>query len=175
AGDQLSNDAVVAIVAFILVNLSPSNGKIREKCSGLALDIVRKMSAAIRFVDFFPKNGRLAVGTSSGAICLYDVKTATEWAVLEGHTSTVSLISYAPDGKLFASYSASTRDFRVWDLEPGLLGFFGAAQPRCLHHKISPFPDRLFDPLTSSIRWEKAQGVVLLQVAAGCDPFPVQI
>lgn len=48
-------------------------------------------------VAFHQANQRLAVGTAEGMIILFDLRTATKWRILEGHTGAVSAVAFAPE------------------------------------------------------------------------------
>ena len=57
-----------------------------------------------RVVAFSPDSTRLAVASAIG-IWLYDVATATEVALLEGHTGGVTSVAFSSDGTMLASGS----------------------------------------------------------------------
>src|ERR1700730_12079858 len=83
-------------------------------------------SSAIRTLAVLP-DGRLAsapgwhrhrvYGVADGTIRLWDLKTGTETARLEGHTNGVNALSVVPDGRLASA--SDDRTIRLWDPENG--------------------------------------------------------
>ena len=64
---------------------------------------------------FSPDGSQLAVACSIG-IWLYNVRTGTEEAFLNGHTELVNSVAYSPDGKILASCS-NDWTIRIWDVD----------------------------------------------------------
>lgn len=72
---------------------------------------------------------RLAVGTSDGAIIMYDLKTATRLYVLESHKKVVSACSFSPDGRRLLSLSLDENVVLVWKVGSSFTSFFHPGAP----------------------------------------------
>jgi len=62
------------------------------------------------------------VGTPSGPIAIYDVRTSHKWKILEGHQKNVSCVEFDSKGNMLASYSKLDLTLRLWKV--GNAGFF---------------------------------------------------
>jgi len=65
-------------------------------------------------IDFHHDTQRLAVGTTSGAIAIYDVRTSGRLKILEGHTQPVLALEFDKKGHSLASYSGEDLTLRIW-------------------------------------------------------------
>jgi WD40 repeat protein len=74
-------------------------------------------------VAFAPDGKTLAVGSQSGRIHLFDFATGKPTGTLDGHTSEVVAIVYAPDGKTIVStahlWDGKDLPVRAWDAPTG--------------------------------------------------------
>lgn len=73
-------------------------------------------------IAFHHETQRLAVGTPSGPIAIYDVRTSAKWKILEGHQKNVVCVEFDQKGNLLASYSSADLTLRLWKV--GNTGFF---------------------------------------------------
>lgn len=73
-------------------------------------------------IAFHHETQRLAVGTPSGPIAIYDVRTSAKWKILEGHQKNVVCVEFDTKGNLLASYSSADLTLRLWKV--GNTGFF---------------------------------------------------
>lgn len=80
-------------------------------------------------VDFHGPTQRLAVGTSEGAVVMYDLKTATRLYVLEGHARRTTAVSFAPDGRRLVTLSLEDAAVAVWKVGAGFASFFNPGAP----------------------------------------------
>ena len=76
------------------------------------------IGGADRAVAYSPDGTRLAVAAVSG-IWFYDAHTGSEVALLTGHTSPMSSVSFSADGTTLASDS-DDNTVRLWDVETPL-------------------------------------------------------
>jgi WD40 repeat protein len=83
---------------------------------------------------------RLAVGSSDGAIVMYDLKTATRLYVLEQHKRSVVACGFSPDGRRLVSLSLEEGLMLVWKVGSSFTSFFNpGAPPRQGHRGSQPF------------------------------------
>ena len=83
---------------------------------------------------------RLAVGTSEGAIIMFDLKTATRLYVLEGHKQRLAACSFSPDGRRLVTVSLDENVVLVWKVGSSFSSFFNpGAPPRQGHGNGGPF------------------------------------
>ena len=75
-------------------------------------------------IDFHRGTQRLAVGTSEGAMIMYDLKTATRLYVLESHSKAVSACGFSPDGRRLVSVSVADSTVSIWKVGASVLGYF---------------------------------------------------
>lgn len=71
-------------------------------------------------VDFHSPSQRLAVGTAEGAFIMYDLKSATQLYVLEGHTHRPTACAFSPDGRRLVTVSLEEGVVRVWKVGASL-------------------------------------------------------
>ena len=64
------------------------------------------------------QNQRLAVGTYSGVIVIWDLKTSQQIYSLKGHNHWVRALAFTPDGTRLAS-GAEDRTVKLWDMASG--------------------------------------------------------
>lgn len=75
---------------------------------------------------FHQTTQRLAVGTVTGIVILYDLRTATKWRILQGHGGPISAVAFSAGGEFVASYSAADGTLRWWQAgSTSILGYFG--------------------------------------------------
>lgn len=77
-----------------------------------------RIPGAFQCVAFHPDGRRLAAGTSSGTIEIWDVATLERVDTIVGHQGSVFGVHYSPDGQRLVSGGNDTA-VRVWDVERG--------------------------------------------------------
>jgi WD40 repeat protein len=83
----------------------------------------------ITSVDFSPDRRTAALGHKTGRIQLVAVDTGSVLGIYEGHRDAVLSITFAPDGRRFASGSRD-KDIRLWDV-----AVTNRSQQVCTEHK----------------------------------------
>jgi WD40 repeat protein len=75
-------------------------------------------SAPVNSVAWSPYGDSLATGDDLGLICLWDARTRTPLATLQGHTDAISSVAWSPDGRLLVSASQD-QTVRLWEVSTG--------------------------------------------------------
>lgn len=110
---------------------------------------------------------RLAVGTSEGAIVMYDLKTAIRLYVLEGHKKRLAACSFSPDGRRLVSVSLEENVVLVWKVGTSFSSFFNpGAPPRQGHGGSEPYKTLPFNV--------GQEGVLLAIFAQSQNDIPLQ-
>ncbi|TMW62035.1 hypothetical protein Poli38472_009528 [Pythium oligandrum] len=127
-----------AVVDTIMCCLDPTKPERRKRCLELSTICLHNIVRRFPMVDFHKDTQRLALGTMEAVILIYDLRTATKWRVLDGHTSAVSALSFRTDGQILVSYAAREGSVRFWN--SGNAGIFGGMlkmQQSCIkEHKL---------------------------------------
>jgi len=117
--------------------LDPSRPAVRRGCLRACTKGLHEIVKRFPMASFHKETQRFAVGTVDAALTIYDLRTATKWRVLEGHSAAVVAASFGPTGSVLVSYSAEEGSgcgcLRSWDA--GNSGFFGGLlglEGRCL-------------------------------------------
>ncbi|CAG9332267.1 unnamed protein product [Blepharisma stoltei] len=107
------------IIEVIMRTLDPHSPIIRKNCLEKAGEALKNLVKKLPMVGFSQLTQRLAIGTLDKLIVVYDLKTANQWKVLEGHEGPVSAVEFDKTGKLLASYSSKDGSVRIWKMEKG--------------------------------------------------------
>ncbi|KAI9066035.1 WD40 repeat-like protein [Trametes sanguinea] len=128
------------LVEAIVKSLDPNSSASRDAVLDSATEILSHIVQTFPTVDFHMGSQRLAVGTSEGAVVMYDLKTATRLYVLEGHKKRTTACSFSPDGRRLVTLSLEESDVLVWKVGSSFTSFFmPGAPPRQGHSGSEPY------------------------------------
>ena len=102
--------------------LDPNTPEVRESLLPIVTVNFAELVRSYPNICFHGPTQRLAIGTLEGTVLVYDLRTATKIAVLEGHSKTVHCVSFSNDGKLIATYSIEENCLKFWQPYSGLIG-----------------------------------------------------
>ncbi|KAI0763531.1 WD40 repeat-like protein [Trametes elegans] len=128
------------LVEAIVKSLDPNSSASRDAVLDSATEILGHIVDTFPTVDFHMGSQRLAVGTSEGAVVMYDLKTATRLYVLEGHKKRTTACSFSPDGRRLVTVSLEESDVLVWKVGSSFTSLFmPGAPPRQGHAGSEPY------------------------------------
>ena len=134
------------LVEAIVKSLDPNASATRDAVLDSATEILSHVVQTFPTVDFHMPTQRLAVGTSEGAVVMYDLKTATRLYVLEGHKKRTTACSFSPDGRRLVTVSLEESDVLVWKVGSSFTSFFlPGAPPRQGHAGSEPYKTLSFN------------------------------
>jgi hypothetical protein len=111
------------VVEAVINTLDPSKPLLRKGCLNASTKALHELVRRFSIVAFHQKTQRFAVGTPQKFIIIYDLRTATKWRLLEGHSGSISALCFDDQGKYLSSYSAEELCVKIW--LTGSSGFFG--------------------------------------------------
>ncbi|KAI0354805.1 WD40 repeat-like protein [Trametes cingulata] len=128
------------LVEAIVKSLDPNSSASRDAVLDSATEILSHIVQTFPTVDFHMGSQRLAVGTSEGAVVMYDLKTATRLYVLEGHKKRTTACSFSPDGRRLVTVSLEESIVLVWKVGSSFTSLFmPGAPPRQGHGGSDPY------------------------------------
>jgi len=128
------------LVEAVVKSLDPNSNANRDAVLDTATEILGHVVQTFPTVDFHTDSQKLAVGTSEGAVIMYDLKTATRLYVLEGHKKRLTACSFSPDGRRLATASLEEGVVLVWKVGTSFVSFFTpGVPPRQGHAGSEPF------------------------------------
>ena len=128
------------LVEAVVKSLDPNSNASREAVLDSATEILGHIVETYPTVDFHGPTQRLAVGTSEGAVVMYDLKTATRLYVLEGHKRRTTACSFSPDGRRLMTLSLEESMVLIWKVGSSFTSFFmPGAPPRQGHSGSDPY------------------------------------
>ncbi|KAJ4498276.1 hypothetical protein C8R41DRAFT_877942 [Lentinula lateritia] len=134
------------LMEAVVKSLDPNSTADRDAVLDTATEILGYVVKTFPTVDFHMPSQRLAVGTSEGAMVMYDLKTAIRLYVLEGHKKSISACSFSPDGRRLVSLSLEESVVLVWKVGTSIVSFFNpGAPPRQGHSGTEPFKTLSFN------------------------------
>ncbi|KAJ7281956.1 hypothetical protein C8J57DRAFT_1298981 [Mycena rebaudengoi] len=134
------------LMEAVVKSLDPNSTSHREAVLDTATEIIGHVVKTFPTVDFHMTSQRLAVGTSEGAIVMYDLKTAIRLYVLEGHKKRITACTFSPDGRRLITLSLEESVVLVWKVGSSFSSFFNpGAPPRQGHGGSDPFKTLSFN------------------------------
>ena len=125
------------IVETLTRCLDPAEPGIRKALFKSCATVLHALTLCYPMVSFHQPSQLFAVGTdkiSKSLIVIYDLRTATKWKILDGHTGDVTAIAFSEDGGMLASYSGDETppSMRVWRTGSSLFPILLGLQGKCL-------------------------------------------
>lgn len=151
------------LMEAVVKSLDPNSTASRDAVLDSATEIIGHVVKTFPTVDFHMATQRLAVGTSEGAFIMYDLKTATQLYVLEGHKRRPAACTFSPDGRRLVTMSLEEGVVLVWKVGSSFTSFFNpGAPPRQGHGGSLPFKTLNFNvgdeanmTIASTLEWVK--------------------
>ncbi|KAG2341534.1 WD40 repeat-like protein [Suillus weaverae] len=151
------------LMEAVVKSLDPNSTASRDAVLDSATEIIGHVVKTFPTVDFHMATQRLAVGTSEGAFIMYDLKTATQLYVLEGHKRRPAACTFSPDGRRLVTMSLEEGVVLVWKVGSSFTSFFNpGAPPRQGHGGSLPFKTLNFNvgdeanmTITGTLEWVK--------------------
>ncbi|KIJ60314.1 hypothetical protein HYDPIDRAFT_177510 [Hydnomerulius pinastri MD-312] len=134
------------LMEAVVKSLDPNSTSSRDAVLDTATEILGHVVKTFPTIDFHMATQRLAVGTSEGAFIMYDLKTATQLFVLEGHKKRPAACSFSPDGRRLVTVSLEEGVVLVWKVGSSFTSFFNpGAPPRQGHSGSHPYKTLAFN------------------------------
>ncbi|UKJ89617.2 hypothetical protein MACJ_002869 [Theileria orientalis] len=111
------------LVSIVIKCLDPLDYNIRILLLKPATNALFFLVKNIPMVDFHQDTQRFAVGSQSGFMIIYDIRTATKWRMLLGKQSQIACVAFGSNGSLISAYYHQVPCFMVWKCSSsGLIG-----------------------------------------------------
>jgi len=103
----------------ILPCLDSLDYRLRKTSIQPVCELFKSMNKQFPMTAFHQTRQKFAIGSTQGQVFVYDIRSASKWRILDGHTGAISAIGFDPSGKHLCSYSATDCTVRVWFLASG--------------------------------------------------------
>ena len=103
----------------ILPCLDSLDYRLRKTSIQPTSEVFKSMNRRFPMTAFHQNRQKFAIGSTQGQVFVYDIRSATKWRILDGHTGAISAVGFDPSGKHLCSYSATDCTVRVWYLASG--------------------------------------------------------
>ncbi|XP_058794176.1 WD repeat-containing protein 7 isoform X4 [Phymastichus coffea] len=153
------NDLLVEVMDIILHCLDPGHLKTKP--------LNEVFPAVCRFnqVSHYPATRRIAVGSRTGHIALYELRGTVKCQTIIAHQAPVTALAFSPEGKYLVSYSCSENKLCFWQqISSGMFGL-GNSQIRCIKsYSTAPINDvaRLNPMKLARLIWINNRTVTLM-------------
>lgn len=123
--------------------LDPLDSTLRKGTITAVTSVLFILVSAFPMITFHQNTQRLAIGFDR-SIIVYDLRTATKWRVLQGHTHQVDALCFNKEGEFLASYSIVEKALRIWQCtQSGILGGLLGISGNCIKTiDLSEIPSR---------------------------------
>merc|ERR1712048_325902 len=98
----------------VLRCLEPSDPSLRRQSLLAVTSALHELVQTFPMVAFHQPSQKFAVGAGDGLVVVYDLRTATKWRILEGHTGAVTALALSRDGGQLSSYCSQDCSIRLW-------------------------------------------------------------
>jgi WD40 repeat protein len=153
------------IVEIAVRSLDPHVPHVRDLAMPTITRLLFLLVSTYPMVSFHQQTQRMALGTPHSNVIIYDLKAATKWHVLEGHSGAVAAVSFSDNGRFIASYSYADKTVRVWSTATSFLGF-GSPQCKAIHkiNAVELAHDDVASLLATRLTWRSETALRLARV-----------
>ncbi|KAK9306438.1 hypothetical protein QLX08_002939 [Tetragonisca angustula] len=153
------SDLLVEVMDIILHCLDPGHLKTKP------LNDVFPAVCRFNQVSHCPTTRRIAVGSRSGQLALYELRGNVKCQTVSAHVAPVTALAFSPEGKFLVSYSCTENKLCFWQqTSSGMFGL-GNSQTRCVKsYSTAPINDvaRLNPMRLARLIWINNRTVTLM-------------
>uniref|UniRef100_A0ABD2VT45 WD repeat-containing protein 7 n=1 Tax=Trichogramma kaykai TaxID=54128 RepID=A0ABD2VT45_9HYME len=153
------SDLLVEVMDIILHCLDP--GHLKTKPLNEVFPAICKFNQ----ISHYPAHRRIAVGSKTGHIALYELRGTVKCQTIIAHQAPVTALAFSPEGKYLVSYSVSENKLCFWQqISSGMFGL-GNSQTRCIKsYSTAPINDvsRLNPMRLAKLIWINNRQVTLM-------------
>ncbi|ORM41440.1 WD repeat-containing protein 7 [Babesia sp. Xinjiang] len=111
------------VVVIIVRCLDPSDSSVRLLMLKPATSALFHLVKNFPMVAFYQETQRFAVGSASGHVVIYDLRTATKCRTFGGELKNVASVAFSATGEYISAYYRDPPCLVIWNCSPsGLLG-----------------------------------------------------
>eukprot|EP00299_Pterocystis_sp_00344_P011482 c5365_g1_i1.p1 GENE.c5365_g1_i1~~c5365_g1_i1.p1 ORF type:complete len:393 (+),score=94.61 c5365_g1_i1:24-1181(+) len=112
---------LILLTETVLKYLNPHTPEIRNRSVGDATETLKEMIFRFPQISFHTTSQKLACGTVSGGMVIFDVRHATRWMELLSHAEAITAIAFSPSGDQVVSFCEKERMLRFWNIGSSIL------------------------------------------------------
>lgn len=151
------SDLLVELMDIILHCLDPSQLKSKS--------LQDVFPAVCRFnqVSHCPAARRIAVGSNSGTLTLYELRQG-KCTTINAHSTAVTAAAFSPDGKFLVSYACGENKLSFWQTSTGMFGLGQSQTKNVKSYSTAPIADvaRLNPMRLARLIWINNRTVTLM-------------
>ncbi|KNC84960.1 hypothetical protein SARC_02851 [Sphaeroforma arctica JP610] len=138
-------EQVPRLVDLVVRSLDPHVPQLRDNCLEGSTKTLQEIVKRYLMVSFHAPSQKLAVGSSSGLVVLYDLKTARRWQDIDTKQNEVTAVAFSNDGRVLASYSARDLSLKFWQTNMSIFNIL-TNTIRCIStHKVPACDQKVLD------------------------------